>query len=127
VIEGAELAWITAVVDDAAEVASWFSNLAETSPAEGNPAGSEELEQTVDLQVAEMTVRLVTPRSSESRYASFLGSGPRLHSFAVRVPDLDRALVALADHGVPTIHREGNLASTDPAAIHGLRIDWTGS
>jgi hypothetical protein len=125
VIEGAEIAWITGVVDDAAEAADWFSSLAETTPVEGNPAGPAAVEQTVDLRVAEMTVRLVTPRSPESRYASSLGGGRRLHSFAVRVPDLDRALALLADRGVPTIHREGGLASTDPAATHGLRIDWT--
>jgi len=125
VIEGAEIAWITGVVDDAAEVADWFASLAETTPVEGNPAGPEALEQTVDLQVAEMTVRLVTPRSPASRYASSLAGGPRLHSFAVRVPDLDHALATLAAHGVATVHRDGDLASTDPAATHGLHIDWT--
>jgi hypothetical protein len=124
-IEGAEIAWITAVVDDAAEVADWFASLAEVTAVDGLPAGPEGLEQTVDLRVAEMTVRLVTPRSPESRYASSLGGGPRLHSFAVRVPDLDGALATLADDGVATVHRHGDLASTDPTATHGLRIDWT--
>jgi hypothetical protein len=124
-IDGAEIAWLTAVVDDAAEVGDWFASLAEVTPVEGLPAGPEALEQTVDLRVAEMTVRLVTPRAPESRYASSLGGGPRLHSFAVRVPDLDGALATLADQGVATVHRDGDLAATDPEATHGLRIDWT--
>jgi hypothetical protein len=124
-LPGAEIAWFTGVVADATEVAAWFSDLAETATVVGEPAGPQELETTVDLRVGDITMRLVTPRSPDSRYAPFLADGPRLHSFAVRVPDLDAALATLAEHGVRTSCREGRLASTDPADTFGLRIDWT--
>jgi hypothetical protein len=43
----------------------------------------------------------------------------------LRVPDLDIALKALAGEGVPTVHRDGDLAHTDPAASFGVAIEWT--
>jgi hypothetical protein len=125
VVEVKEMAWVTGVVADADATAEWLSGLAETTPVETNAKGPEDLERTIDLQVGDITVRLVTPRSPESRYAAFLEKGPRVHSFAIRVPDLDAALATLAEEGIPTVYREGALASTDPASTLGLRIDWT--
>jgi catechol 2,3-dioxygenase-like lactoylglutathione lyase family enzyme len=119
------LAWITGVVADADATARWVTDLMEAKVVEGNPAGPATIERTVDLAVGDITVRLVTPLSAESRYAPVLERGPRVHSFAVRVPDLDASLGALADDGVSTIYREGALAATDPASTLGIRIDWT--
>lgn len=119
------LAWITGVVADADATARWVTDLMEAKVVEGNPAGPATVERTVDLAVGDITVRLVTPLNAESRYAPVLERGPRVHSFAVRVPDLEASLGALADEGVSTIYREGALAATDPASTLGIRIDWT--
>ena len=97
----------------------------EAEPVEGNPAGTAELEKTIDLSVGDITVRLVTPLNEASRYAAALERGPRVHSFAVRVPDLGAALETLAADGIATIYREGSLAATDPAATLGIRVDST--
>jgi hypothetical protein len=48
-----------------------------------------------------------------------------VHSFGVRVADLDEALQRLAGDGIPTAHRSGGLALTDPAATLGVPIHWT--
>jgi 4-hydroxyphenylpyruvate dioxygenase-like putative hemolysin len=119
------LAWVTGVVADADATAEWITGLMEATPVEGNAAGAADLERTIDLAVGNITVRLVTPLSSESRYAAVLDRGPRVHSFTVRVPDLDAALAALEAEGVATNYRHGALAATDPASTLGLAIDWT--
>jgi catechol 2,3-dioxygenase-like lactoylglutathione lyase family enzyme len=125
VVETTGLAWVCGVVADAGATAEWMADLMETTLVEGNPKGPAHLERTIDLAVGDITVRLVTPCSAESRYAAALERGPRVHSFAVRVPDLDAALVALESEGIGVPYRAGALASTDPAATLGLRIDWT--
>jgi hypothetical protein len=65
-------------------------------------------------------MRLVSPLSAESRYASALERGPGVHSFAVRVPDLDAALGALERDGVRTIYRHGRLAASEPTDTLGI-------
>ncbi|HEY2333292.1 MAG TPA: hypothetical protein VGH94_15340 [Acidimicrobiales bacterium] len=125
IVDVKEIGWITGVVADADATAEWLSGLAETTVVETNAKGPEHLERTIDLKVGDITARLVTPLSPESRYAAFLEKGPRVHSFTIRVPDLDEALAKLAAEGLPTVYREGALASTDPATTLGLRIDWT--
>jgi catechol 2,3-dioxygenase-like lactoylglutathione lyase family enzyme len=121
-IEG--LAWVTAVVADAASTAAFLTDLAGARPVSGNARGPTDRERTIDLDIGDMTLRLVTPLSSESPYA---GDGTsRLCSFALRVADLDSALSSLASVGVPTVRREGGLAATDPSATFGLPIEWTG-
>jgi hypothetical protein len=119
------LAWITGVVADADATARWVTEMMEAEPVAGNPAGPAELERTIDLAIGDVTVRLVTPLSSASRYAPVLERGPRVHSFAVRVPDLEASLKELSADGVATIYREGALAGTDPAATLGISVDWT--
>jgi len=101
------------------------AHLADARPVEGNPTGPEDVERTVDVAVGDVTVRLVTPRSPESRYATVLERGPRLWSYTLRVADLDAALAELDAAGIPTIHRDGNLAATDPAATLGVPMEWT--
>jgi catechol 2,3-dioxygenase-like lactoylglutathione lyase family enzyme len=119
------VAWITGVVADADAAADWVLELTDAELVEGNPAGPTELERTVDLRVGDITVRLVTPLAPESRYAPVLDRGPRVHSFALRVPSLDAALDTLAADGITTTYREGALAATDPSTTLGLSIDWT--
>lgn len=119
------MAWITGVVADADVVADWVLELTDAERVHGNPAGPAELERTVDLEIGDITVRLVTPLASESRYAPVLDRGPRVHSFALRVASLDAALDALTADGITTTYREGALAATDPSTTLGLAIDWT--
>lgn len=121
----AGLGWITAVVADADAAAAWICGLMEADRVEGNAAGPPEQERTVDLSVGDIVVRLVTPRTPESRYAATLQRGPGVHSVAIRVPDLSTALAVLADEGIATTYRSGSLASTDRAATLGIRFDWT--
>jgi catechol 2,3-dioxygenase-like lactoylglutathione lyase family enzyme len=119
------LSWASAVVADADATARWMAELIETETVTDNATGPDELERTIDLAVGDITIRLITPMAPESRYAAALQQGPRVHSFSVRVPDLDAALATLEREGIPTVYRSGLLAATDPAATHGLRIDWT--
>jgi catechol 2,3-dioxygenase-like lactoylglutathione lyase family enzyme len=121
-IEG--VAWVTAVVADAASTAAFLTDLAGARLVPGNAQGPKDRERTIDLEIGDVTLRLVTPLSSESPYA---GDGTsRLFSFTLRVADLDSALSSLASVGVATVRREGGLAATDPSATFGLPIEWTG-
>lgn len=119
------LAWVTAAVADAAATADFLAGLCGATVVNGNAQGASDRELTIDVNIGDATVRLVTPRSPASRYAGVLSDAPRLCSFALRVPDLDTALKALAAEGVPTIAREGDLAVTDPSATFGVPIEWT--
>jgi hypothetical protein len=121
----AQMSWVTGVVADADATAGWLAGLVELEVVEGNAKGPAEIERTIDLSVGDMTVRLITPLTPESRYASVLEGGPRVHSFALSVPDLDAALATLEAMGIPTVYRDGMLAATDPAATMGLPIEWT--
>lgn len=121
-IEG--LAWVTAVVADADSTAAFLTDLAGARLKHGNAQGPKDREHTIDLDIGDVTVRLVTPLTSESPYASD-GTSSRLYSFALRVSDLDSALSGLESAGVPTVRRESGFAATDPSATFGLPIEWT--
>src|ERR1700728_3300665 len=125
VVEVEDLAWVTAAVADATETAAFLADLCDATPVTENAQGPNDQELTVDVRIGDMTLRLVTPRSPESRYAAVLSNAPRLCSFALRVPDLDTTLKALAAEGVRTVHRDDDLAATDPAATFGVPIEWT--
>jgi len=119
------LAWVTAAVTDAEATAAFLGDLAGATPVDGNARGPEDRELTVDVRIGDVTLRLVTPCSAESPYASVLGGGPRLCTFAVRVSDLDAAVGTLAAAGTPTIRRDDGLAATDPAFTFGVAMEWT--
>ena len=125
VVDISGLAWASGVVADADATADWMAGLMETKVVEDNPAGPAELERTVDLLVGDITIRLITPISPDSRYAAALQSGPGVCSFALRVADLDAALSALDREGVKTAYRTEGLAATDPATTLGLRLEWS--
>ncbi|MBW8826194.1 MAG: hypothetical protein JF603_07585 [Acidobacteria bacterium] len=113
--------WVTAVVRNVKEVRSFLEDLTGATVVDGLPAGPRGEEDTLDLRISDMVLRLVTPRSVSSRYATFLDRvGERLHSFAVQVTDLD-AVVAT---GLPVLEREDTRLWTDPAATFGLRMEW---
>ncbi|HEX4244901.1 MAG TPA: VOC family protein, partial [Acidimicrobiales bacterium] len=118
------LAWVTAVVADAESTATFLTDLADARPVSGNPRGPEQRERTIDLDIGDVTVRLVTPLSPESPYAGE-GDSSRLCSFALRVANLDAALTDLEAAGVPTVRNDRGIAATDPSATFGLPIEWT--
>jgi hypothetical protein len=92
----------------------------------GNPAGSIEDDDTIDLAVGDTVLRLVSPRTSASRYAEVLGGREgRLHSFCLGVDDLDATVTAMPQHGISLTARSGPLAWTDPATTVGLALEWT--
>jgi hypothetical protein len=122
-VEG--IGWVTAAVADATETATFLTDLCDATPVTGNARGPADREETVDVRIGDVTLRLVTPRSPESPYAAAFSDAARLCSFALRVPDLEAALKALAAEGVPVIQRDGDLAITDPAATFGVAMEWT--
>jgi catechol 2,3-dioxygenase-like lactoylglutathione lyase family enzyme len=117
----AQLAWITSVVRDGAAAAAFFEELCGATRVDGLPAGTAAVEETIDLQIGDVVIRLVSPRSDDSRYAAFLEQvGERLHSFALRVDDLEFP----GNAGLAVVDRDDARVWTDPADTLGLRIEW---
>jgi hypothetical protein len=125
VVDLAGIAWVTGVVEDAEAAAAFLVELAGATPVHGSSAESNPLEDVRDLRIGDITVRLVTPRSDESIFATALSLGPRWHSTALRVANLDDALGALEREGVKVLDRAGVTAWTDPADTHGITLEWT--
>jgi hypothetical protein len=123
-IEGARVAWVTAVVADAGATAELLVEIGSGAHVTGNPRRDEAIETTRDVQVGDLVVRLVTPRSDESLLGPVLAGGPRLHSYALRVPDLDDALEVASGEGLKPLGRDGDLAWTDPAGSFGIPLEW---
>ena len=124
-VDVAALAWVTAVVTDAEGTAAFLADLTGAVPVGGNARGPEDREVTLDLRIGDVTLRLVTPRSADSPYASHLARGPRLCSFALRVTDLGAATAALGSAGSPVVDIAEGLAATDPTSTFGVAMEWT--
>jgi catechol 2,3-dioxygenase-like lactoylglutathione lyase family enzyme len=120
-----EIAWVLSVVADADATADRLREVAAAVDVANLPSSDAPAERTIDLQVGDIVMRLVTPRTETSRYWEVLQRGPRLWSYAVRVPDLDAALDGLQGAGVKMTAREGSRAWTDPATTVGVPIEWT--
>lgn len=122
------VAWVTAVVDDLAATIEClrYSFSAEVlgrpSPDVGQ-AG--EADETVDVRIGDLTVRLVVPASETSAFA---GTGPtgtgRYHSMALAVDDFAGIDARLSDLGIATIARDATTVWTDPATTMGLPIQF---
>jgi catechol 2,3-dioxygenase-like lactoylglutathione lyase family enzyme len=125
IVEGASLAWVSAAVRDASATAELFAGIAGAREVTGNPRRSSSIEDALDVHIGDFDVRLVTPRTEESRYWAPLQRGPRLHSFTLRVPDLDAALRALEGEGVKIAGRDGDIAWLDQEASFGVPIELT--
>ena len=123
-VDVVSLAWVTAVVDDAEATASRLADLAAAHEVTGNPKGPADHETTVDVRVGDVVLRLVTPRSPDSRFAS-VPSAPRLCSCTWQVGDLDSALGSLESAGVHAQYRQEALAAADPATCFGIPMEWT--
>lgn len=124
VVDVESLAWVSAVVPDAAATAAFLAQLCASSPTPADLSTPEE--SVLEVQIGDIPVRLITPRSGESWFAPYAERGPRFCSFGVRVADLDTALTALSADGIGTVGRAGNVARTDTAATGGIPIEWTG-
>ena len=124
VVSVESLAWVSGVVADAEETASFLGELAVVKPTSGLAAGPAEQERTIDLEIGPITVRLVTPTSPDSRYSPMIERGGRWGNAAFRVADLDVTLDALAGAGIATLDRDGSHAVTDPASTLGVTFEW---
>lgn len=117
------LAWVTAVVADATATAQLFEELVGATPVTGDPsAGPDEV---VDVPIGDLVLRLVTPRSAESRFASVLERGPRLYSYALAVPDLGAAASVLEAQGAVVEGRADGVAWFDPSSTFGIPLELT--
>jgi catechol 2,3-dioxygenase-like lactoylglutathione lyase family enzyme len=125
VVEGSSVAWVTAVVADASATAQLFAELTGAVEVVGNVRPSASGEEVVDFRVGDLPIRFLTPTSDRSRYWDPLQVGPRLYSYALRVPDLDVALTALGTEGVRPIARDEGMAWMDPAGCLGIPIELT--
>jgi hypothetical protein len=83
------LAWVSAAVKDASATAELFAGVAGAREVTGNPRRASSIEEPVDIRIGDLDVRLVAPRTEDSRYWAPLQRGPRLYSYALRVPDLE--------------------------------------
>jgi hypothetical protein len=120
------VAWLTVVVRDAFKSANRLSSLMAAEPVPGLPAGDPAVESTIDLQIGDVVVRLVSPARPESRYAEPLErNGQRLAAIGLAVADLDATVSRLSGQGIGVTHRDAHRAWSDPAATLGLSLEWT--
>lgn len=113
-----EMAWMTALVGDLAAAETLFSDVLGAEPVTGLPAGPPSVEDTRDLAIGDVVLRLVRPTSAASRYSAFVaGVGDRLHSVALRVDSLEEV-------PLPLVERADRRAWTDPAGTFGVRFEW---
>jgi hypothetical protein len=119
------LAWVTAVVRDLDASVGVLSTLMDVEVGAPRP-GEIPGETTVDLAIFDLVVRLVSPVSPDSRWASFLeDGGERLASLAWAVDDLAVTEERLRTAGIQVTERAGSVLVTDPADTLGLRMEWT--
>jgi methylmalonyl-CoA/ethylmalonyl-CoA epimerase len=113
-----EIAWMTALVSDPVAAEALFSDLLGAERVAGLPAGPPSVEDTRDLAIGDVVLRLVHPTSTASQYSSYLTKvGDRLHSVALRVDSLDQVPLDL-------VERVDGRGWTDPAGTFGVRFEW---
>jgi catechol 2,3-dioxygenase-like lactoylglutathione lyase family enzyme len=115
------VAYVTAAVTDLFGAVRFFEEVCGGQAVERYGVGPRDVEDTVDLQIGDIVLRLVCPRSSGSRFAAFLDGGGRgLHSFALAVDDPAFPV----ERGLRVAERTDAGAWTDPATTLGLRMEW---
>jgi methylmalonyl-CoA/ethylmalonyl-CoA epimerase len=119
------LARVTAVVRDldaSLGVLGTLLDVEVSGPRPGDFPG----EETADLAIFDLVLRLVTPRSPDSRWSAFLeAGGERLASLAWAVDDLAETEARLRDAGIRVTERAGSVLLPDPADTLGLQMEWT--
>lgn len=117
----AGVAYITAAVPDLAPAVSFFVDTCGALQIERFAPGPRADEETADLAIGDMVLRLVAPKSERSRFAGFLSGGGRgLHSFALSVDDLSFPV----DRGLTLVGQGEASVWTDPTTTLGLRLEW---
>ena len=125
VVPVSSVAWVTAVVDDleaAVECLRYtFSGDVAMQPRLGH--GTDE--ESVDVRIGDMVVRLVVPLSDTSLFvrSATTGSG-RYHSMTLAVDDFARLDAHLADAKIGIVDRAEGTVWADPADTMGLRLQF---
>jgi methylmalonyl-CoA/ethylmalonyl-CoA epimerase len=111
--------------------------VARWQPVAGAPDGAPEEVAGQGVRVAFLTagpvhVELLEPTSPESPVGRFVAQrGEGLHHLAFRVPNVDRALAALAERGERVVDRTGRAGArgrrvgfAHPAAFGGVLVEF---
>lgn len=118
------LARVTAVVRDVHASIGVLGTLVDLE-VDGPRPGDFPGESVADLTIYDLVLRLASPRSPESRWATFLEDrGERLASLTWAVDDLAATAKRLGDAGIRVTDRAGSVLLTDPADTLGLRMEW---
>ncbi len=112
-----DVAWMTATVADIDEPRALFEELFGAAEVDGLPKGDPAVEETADLRIGDVVIRLVAPRSAQSRYHRPDGRSG-LASVTLLVD-------SLGDVPLPVIEVNGDRAWSDPAHTLGLALEWT--
>lgn len=124
VVKAAGVPWFTVVVKDPMGSAKRLSELMVTEQVTAGPMPDPASTSTLDLAIGSTVVRLVSPLTTASPYASALEDrGRRLHSAAVSLA-ASSDLAALEEYGVRVTMRDGGLAWSDPATTAGVQFEW---
>jgi hypothetical protein len=119
------LARVTAVLRDLDAAVGVLSTLVDAEVEPLRP-GDFPGEVRTDIVISDLVLRLVSPRSPDSRWSSFLGDGEgRLASLTWAVEDLAVTEARLRTAGIRVGERSGSVLLTDPADTLGLRMEWT--
>ncbi|MCW2523406.1 MAG: hypothetical protein JWO63_1741 [Frankiales bacterium] len=121
VVAGAELAWMTVTVADAAKSAAVLGDILTATPVAGLPAENSAAGDTSDLAIGDAVFRLVAPTDPSSKFAE---GGLRLHSICLSVPDLAAARQSLVSYGIGVEAEDETYLWTRPADTLSLRIQW---
>ncbi|MDP3890776.1 VOC family protein [Nocardioides sp.] len=120
-----DLAWITAVVRDAAATAETLTKLVDCTRLAGNGAGAAADAEVVDLAISDLVLRLVAPRDPASPLGTALATrGPRLYSACLGVDNLALTRKSLAAENIEVLSEGGGTFVTDPADTLGLVLEW---
>jgi catechol 2,3-dioxygenase-like lactoylglutathione lyase family enzyme len=114
------VAWVTAVVDDLDAAVECLRYTFAGEVIGRRAAGADD---SVDVRIGDMTVRLVVPSSPDSPFAvSAHSGGGRYHSMALAVDDFARIEALLADAGIGVIDRDEAGVWADPRDTVGMRL-----
>jgi 4-hydroxyphenylpyruvate dioxygenase-like putative hemolysin len=118
------VAWVTAVVEDLDPVIAQFDSIF-GEEIRVDLADESASEQSAEVQLGDLSMRLVQPMSDRSRYAGIARNGMgRLHSLALRVSDFADIDAHLAATGLGIEFRTDTSVWTKPTDTQGIRFEF---